>query len=54
MAQNFPLLLSTKIPLLKSTRHCGGQTVREFAKLRNKEEFLAAVFSGSELASNKD
>ena len=33
---------------------CGRQTVREFAKLRNKEEFLATVFSGSELASNKD
>ncbi len=33
---------------------CGGQTVREFAKLRNKEEFLATVFSDSELASNKE
>lgn len=33
---------------------CGGQIVREFAKSCNKEEFLATVFSNSELASNKD
>lgn len=32
----------------------GGQTVREFAKLHNKEAFLATVFSNSELASNID
>ena len=32
----------------------GGQTVREFAKLHNKEASLATVFSNSELASNKE
>ena len=31
-----------------------GQTVCEFAKLHNKEEFLATVFSDFELASNKE
>lgn len=32
----------------------GGQNVREFSKVRNREEFLATVFSDFELVSNKE